>query len=79
MTVWVYSLPMPMFIAGILWVGAGILGLFAPSNVGDIAHLSGIAIGFIFGLLWRQKLAEPKNDKIVLDERHIREWEERHL
>jgi len=80
MTVWVYSLPMPMFVAGILWVGAGVFGLFAPSNVGDIAHLSGIAVGFIFGLFWRERLmSRQRNDRIILDERDIRDWEERHL
>src|SRR3990172_8503754 len=53
MTVWVYSLPMPIFVAGALWVGNDIIGLFVPSNVGNIAHLSGITIGFIFGLFYR--------------------------
>ena len=80
MTVWVYSLPVPMFVAGIFWVGAGILGLFAPSDVGDIAHLSGIAIGFIFGLFYRAKINSYadniKRNRIIIDENSMRRWED---
>jgi len=80
MTVWVYSLPMPMFIAGIVWVGAGVLGVFAPSGVGDIAHLSGIAIGFVFGLFYRARinkyLDNIKRNRIIIDENSIRRWED---
>src|SRR3989344_6174503 len=54
MMIWAFGFPMPMFIAAILWVGAGVLGVFMPSNVGDIAHLSGIGIGFIIGLVLRE-------------------------
>ncbi len=58
MIIWVYSLPMPMFLAAILWVAGGVLGIFMPSNVGDIAHLSGIAVGFLFGIILRlQRIA----------------------
>jgi hypothetical protein len=80
MVVWVYSLPMPMFIAGIVWVGVGVLGLFAPSGVGDIAHLSGIAIGFIFGIYYRTKISKYlgniKRNKIIIDENSVRRWED---
>jgi len=78
--VWVYSLPMPMFVAGIFWVGAGILGLFAPSNVGDIAHLSGIAIGFIFGMIYSTQIKNHinniKRNQIIIDENSMRRWED---
>ena len=83
MTVWVYSLPMPMFIAGIVWVGAGVLGLFAPSNVGDIAHLSGIAVGFIFGFYYSAKINHYvntiKQNRIIIDENSVRRWEDAHI
>lgn len=58
MTVWAFGMPMPMFIAGILWVGAGVLGVFMPSNVGDIAHLSGIGLGLILGIIYRSRYKE---------------------
>ena len=80
MTVWVYSLPMPMFIAGIVWVGAGVFGLFAPSDVGDIAHLSGIAIGFVFGMFYRARINSYadniKRNRIIIDENSMRRWED---
>lgn len=82
MIVWVYSLPMPMFIAAILWVAGGILGVFFPSNVGDIAHLSGIAIGFLIGILIRltKKRHNPEHKyKIKIPETYMRNWERRYM
>lgn len=81
MTVWVYNLPMPMFIAGIVWVMGGIMGLFYPSDIGHIAHLSGIGIGLIFGLIyrdWSQKLKAGKQ-RVIIDEKSIRHWEDAYL
>lgn len=78
MVVWVYNLPMPMFLAALVWVGAGVLGVFNPSQVGDIAHLSGIAVGFIFGLFYRTRVSESYQAryKINLDENSMRRWED---
>ncbi len=79
MTVWVYSLPMPMFIAAIVWIGIGVMGIFFPSNVGDIAHLSGIVVGFLFGLYFRNRFLEvgERKVRVVLDEGGMRNWENR--
>ena len=81
MTVWVYSLPMPMFIAALVWIGLGIFGIFNPSGVGDIAHISGIAVGFIFGLFFYSKFRERKEIryKTRIPEREMRNWEDRYL
>lgn len=83
MVVWVYSLPMPLFIAGIVWVGAGVFGLFAPSNVGDIAHLSGIAVGFVLGIYYRTRISKYldniKRNRIIIDENSMRRWEDVYL
>jgi len=51
MMVWAFGLILPMFIAAILWIIGDILGIFMPSNVGNIAHLSGIGIGILIGLI----------------------------
>lgn len=78
MMIWAFGFPMPMFIAAIVWVGAGILGVFMPSNVGDIAHLSGIFIGFLFGLIlteWRT----TKKELIKFPEGYMRVWENEHM
>jgi hypothetical protein len=72
-----------MFVAGIFWVGAGVFGLFAPSNVGDIAHLLGIAIGFVFGIVYRARINNyidnVKRNRIIIDENSVRRWEDMHL
>lgn len=56
MMVWAFGFPMPMFIASILWVIGdvlGALGAFGDTGIGNIAHLSGIAVGFLAGILIR--------------------------
>ena len=55
MVVWAFGLPMPLILAGILWVVGDVIGIFVPSNVANLAHLSGIAFGLIFGGLYRKK------------------------
>lgn len=79
MAVWVYSLPMPLWLASILWVVGDIMGLFMPSNVANLAHLSGIFVGMIFGVFFRQKTEKRNIYKIKLDERQIRNWEDRFM
>ena len=80
MVVWAFGMPMPMFIAGILWVAGDLIGVFVPSDVANIAHLAGIAIGLAFGILfrdWKERRAEQK--KIVLNESAMRQWEDNYL
>ena len=77
MMVWAFGFPMPMFIAAILWVIGGILGIFIPSNIGHIAHLSGIVVGFLAGLFLRGKRIRKK--RIEIDEQEIRKWEDKYM
>jgi len=81
LTVWVYSFPMPMFVAALLWIGLGIFGIFNPSGVGDIAHLSGIAAGFLFGAFYRSRYKEIREIRyrINIPEREMRIWEDKYL
>ncbi len=62
MMVFVYGLPMPMILASLIWVGIDILGVFVPSDIANIAHLSGILVGIVFGIVLRFLLIikEPK-------------------
>jgi membrane associated rhomboid family serine protease len=77
MTVWVYSLPMPMFLASIIWIGIGIFGILNPSQIGDIAHLSGIAAGAILGFYYYKDFKEHKQieNKVELPEDYMGAWE----
>jgi len=56
MVVWAFGLPMPLFIAGILWAAGDLIGLFVPSNVANLAHLSGMFFGLLFGIVYRRKV-----------------------
>jgi hypothetical protein len=80
MTVWVSGIPMPMMIAGLVWVVGGIFGLFYPSDVGHIAHLSGIGIGLILGIIWRDWSQKVERlEKLKINEQYMQDWEDRHM
>ena len=84
MTVWAFSLPMPMFIAAILWVGGSVMGIFGfgDQSTGYIAHLGGIVAGLVYGFYLRLKYNQgPKisQPKIIIDEDSMRRWEDWHL
>ena len=80
MPVWAFSLPMPMFLASILWAFGDLIGVFIPSGVGNIAHLSGLAMGIIFGFVFRSGKKEAvQNAQIDLPEEYMQEWERRNM
>lgn len=81
MMVWAFGLILPMFIAAILWVIGDILGVFMPSNVGNIAHLSGIGIGFLIGLVLRNyiKKKTKKVKKVVVSDYYMAGWEKKYM
>lgn len=81
MMVFSFGAIIPMFLAAIVYVAADILralGAFGPTNVGSIAHLSGIFLGFIIGFYLRAKYKNPRNQKLQvrLDEHSMRNWED---
>ncbi|MFH1589170.1 MAG: rhomboid family intramembrane serine protease [archaeon] len=42
-------IPMPFWVAGMVWIALDVFGVFFPSGVGNIAHLVGMAIGLLYG------------------------------
>ena len=83
MPVWAFGLPMPLFVAGIIWAGAdmlGAIGFFAGNpldNTGNIAHLSGMFLGFVFGYFYRKRLRKKvRKIDVSIDENEIRRWED---
>ena len=86
MTVWAFGLPMPMIVAGFLWMGGDLIGAVGYlsgnplSNTGNIAHLSGMVLGIIFGSFYRNP-AEKRSRRptVVIDERSMRDWEDRYM
>ena len=84
MVVWAFGLPMPIFVAGILWAGADLLGAYGfftgnqINNIGNIAHLSGLFFGLFFGFWLRKYFREKfvRKKDVSIDEGVVREWED---
>lgn len=80
LTVFAFGLPMPLFVAGILWAIGDFIGIFMPSNVANIAHLLGMGAGIIFGSFMRNWDEEKDNaSKVKFHEPSIRDWEDKYL
>ena len=81
MIVWATGFPMPMVIAGFVWAAGDLTGLFVPSNVGHIAHLSGMALGLLIGIFIKARYREKsqKENGIIIDEGEVRRWEDNYL
>ncbi|MEA3329629.1 MAG: rhomboid family intramembrane serine protease [Nanoarchaeota archaeon] len=76
MNVWAFGMILPMSIATIFWVLIDALGIFIPSNIGHIAHLSGILFGAIFGVVFRLNHHKVKKKHVIEVPEHIlRRWE----
>jgi len=80
MMVWAFSVPLPLFIVAILYIVINLIQTFVPSDIGTIAHLSGIAIGLIAGLLIKIKMPKKTaKQKIEIPEPLLRQWEQQYL
>jgi len=57
MMIFIYGIiPIPMFIAAILWTLLDVVGLFNPSGIANGAHLGGMVVGVAYGLYLRYPL-----------------------
>lgn len=82
MVVWTYGMPLPMFLAVVVWAAIDILGVFNPSGTGNIAHLSGLAVGLLFGIFLRTGIpreSEIRRERILIDENSMRKWEDNYM
>jgi len=85
MMVWAFGMILPMFIAAGLWIAGdilGALGAFGDTGIGNIAHLSGVGIGILFGLLLRKSLGKRKekaSHEIEISGHKIVGWEDNYL
>ncbi|NQU97963.1 rhomboid family intramembrane serine protease [Candidatus Woesearchaeota archaeon] len=50
-----FAIPMPFWVAGVVWALMDIGGIFFPSGVGNIAHLVGMAVGFAYGIYLKRQ------------------------
>ena len=78
MTVWVSYLPMPMWVAAIVWAAQDVLGVFIPDNVANFAHLGGLGVGLVIGFFYKEKKFKvPKRKDIMLSKEEIEDFERR--
>lgn len=82
MMVWTIG-PLPMIVASIVYALIDLFGVFYPTGTGNIAHLSGIAVGLIIGLIIRAARRDfkfrEKKEKTRISEDYIRNWEDRFM
>src|SRR3989344_5700244 len=64
-----FVVPMPLWLVGILYALLDIFGVFFPSGVGNIAHLTGMAIGLGYGLYLKKE--KRKFDRKFHSKRHL--------
>lgn len=79
LTAFALGVPMPMIAVAAAYLLLDILGVFYPTNVANIAHITGLFIGAAAGLLLRRKFPEPRGRKPprVASEKEMDEWEDR--
>ncbi len=75
MVVWTYGVPMPMFIAAGFWLLLDVAGVFYPTNVANVAHISGLFFGIVIGIIFRKPEQKAEKEKNVSDH-ELDEWEQ---
>ncbi len=83
MVVWVQYIPMPMFLAGLVWLAQDLFGVFYPSGIGNLAHIAGLFIGLDAGLYWRKDFGDQiggeRREKDIHIEKKLDQWEREYM
>ena len=84
MTVWVYYIPMPMFVAAAVWALTDMFGFIIPTNIANAGHLAGLATGIVAGFLirGRQSLFAKTGSFVkrpILTAEEFDKWEQEHM
>ena len=53
-----------MIVAGLIWLGIDLFGVFYPSSVANLAHIAGLGSGIVVGFVWRKRFGDTKGRKI---------------
>ena len=76
MIVWTYGVPMPMAAAGAFYLLLDLLGLFFPSNVANAAHIAGLVVGVVIGLMIRKPEPKKERSEKILTKEELDQWED---
>lgn len=79
LTVWAYSIPMPMFLAAAAWAVGDMIGIALPGNVANAAHLAGLAMGIALGFLVRKPKPRILNEPPAVTKHDIEAWERQYM
>ncbi len=85
MTIWINFMPLPMWMASIFWTIENIIGIFVPSNIANLAHLSGLGFGLTFGYFIKERQDKlikreiKSNDNLMITKKELEEWEEKFM
>jgi hypothetical protein len=81
MVVWAGGVPMPMALAAGFWLLLDLAGLFYPTNVANMAHVTGLAFGLAMGLTLLKKYGakRSKKEKGFLTENDFARWEDDYM
>ncbi|MEM5804649.1 MAG: rhomboid family intramembrane serine protease [Candidatus Aenigmatarchaeota archaeon] len=79
MVVWVAGIPMPMFVAAFVWALIDLVGMFAPGQTANAAHLFGLAFGLAYGYTLMKRYGEQPRQKSSgpLSKAELDSWERR--
>lgn len=83
LTVWVYYIPMPMYVAAVVWAIADIIGFIVPTNVANAGHLAGLATGLAAGFMMRGlkrfKIGSSGKRMSILTAEEFDRWEKENM
>ncbi|MBI4896005.1 MAG: rhomboid family intramembrane serine protease [Candidatus Aenigmarchaeota archaeon] len=81
LVVWVLGVPMPMIVASVVWLLIDLLGVFFPTDVANMAHIAGLLIGIVIGLVLRSSYLQNPVQKFppAVSEDVIDQWEDAYV
>lgn len=85
MTVWVYYIPMPMYMAAVVWAVVDLFGFIVPQGIANAGHLAGLAAGIAAGFAIRGKKTlsfgsrRNKRARAIVTAEEFDEWEKENM